>query len=910
MAAMIRWLLIVCCLVLATPVQAAIYIVDKNHGAASDSYNTTQAQSESTPWRTIQKCLNTVTAGNTCQVKNGVYAEAVTLISSGTSDTNRIIVENFPGHAPIIDGTGLNNHGVCIRCNATVSQTIAYVTWRGFEIRNSVFTGIKFKNANNLIIERNYVHDNGLSATGSGSAGIQGVSGINVTIRSNHVHHNGGNGTPRNHCFYISGSNYFIVNNIITYCLGSGMQTRSVPTSLGPTAAYNNFDNNIIANNTFAYMQFSAGVIMDPNGGSMTNNQFINNIFYQNADLSAGSPNGIQVNTGVTGTVAVKNNISYSTVGPTNFFMAPTCGANCTLSNNCPTSQAANCGTQPQMVNAPANIPASPDYSLVAGSLAINFGTPVSGLTANGLPDAGAFESLGGFSAASVSGNNIDVTIGMSVNTPLLPATGQTGWTVNNGRTVTSAVKLSGTDSVVRLTFDGAACTGGQTWTVSYSPGNVSDSAKIWTANQKLFAFSNQPVTNDCGGGGSSPPGTPHIIYPLNDGSGTTASDTSGNNLHGTLSATAPTWVTGTIDGALDFADQTDNYVTVPYGSGVNPTTQSVTVCMLVAPDSTTNNRDYMGPPPGGSENQYSYLSIKNGTWAIGVQTNGAATNNEFPVQAGYSLVCMEFDAVTDRLTLIVNAVRGTTTSGNGASVKTMTSFTWAGNWTFGKASGHLTSTAPGCVVDHVVLYTSTLTQQQHTDLYQSLVTPSPPPPSSTREQKGHKFQRPFKKAGVAEDLRGVDEEARVSRGGYVDVVIQLDCTGDDCPSFAPRIHRSIDGGATYAQINDVCGVICFRGTSTDPDLVSADVTCCLTGALTEVDGPTNFSSAAVPNITLVQDSSITLRYKLKVAADATVGQEIYLKVFDQNGNELEGGYTPALGAKLTVKDYANGGGF
>lgn len=658
-------------------------------------------------------------------------------------------------------------------------------------------------------------------------------------------------------------------------------------------AARTQIYNNIIYNSNGKTVGSSLnnGIIGMANSGAVTDSRIYNNTIYNVVDGGWAIGIGAEVGTGH----EVRNNIAYQTGGIS-------IGAGRGTASN-------NLTTDPSFVNA-----AGADFSLTSGSPAINAGTTTglpTGRFSNGLPDQGAHETFVP-TLAQATGNNIDITLGMSGYVPVQVTTA--GWTVNNGRTVTSAVRLPSSDSIVRLTFSGAPCASSETWTVSYTPGATTDSALIGGAignkNQRLNAITNLSVNASActGGGGGSPPANSGIIYDMNSISGTNVPDTSGNANHGTTTG-SPTVVTGLIDDALSFADGVDDFITAPHGSGIDPTTQSGTYCILVSPDSTTDARTYMGTPFG--TNQRFFLSTISGTWAFGIQGSTIGQNNDFPVSSGWQFPCIEFNATTDKATLIVNATRGTTENGTtGASIKPYTSYTFAGNLTIGKANGFVTSVSPGGDIDHFVYYPNVLTQQEMTELYQSLIPPPPPPESSVRKQAAHQWERPYYKGGVAEALRVVNGDAQVMRGGFVDLVVQIDCEDDDCPSFSPRLYRSIDDGATYSQVNDLCGVTCFRGDSSDPDLVRGTVECCLTGALTENDGPTNFTTAAVPSVTLSQDHSFTLRYKLKVDSSATPGQVIYFKVFDQNGNALEGAYTPTLGAKLTVKDYSNGGGF
>jgi len=105
----------------------------------------------------------------------------------------------------------------------------------------------------------------------------------------------------------------------------------------------------------------------------------------------------------------------------------------------------------------------------------------------------------------------MDVTCSMAFNTPVSPASGLTGWTVNNGRTVTSADRKSGADTIITITFDGASCVDTETWTYTYSDTGATDTtdcadrgrgvgAKCSGMNQPLFNISATTSVNQCAG--------------------------------------------------------------------------------------------------------------------------------------------------------------------------------------------------------------------------------------------------------------------------------------------------------------------------------------------------------------------------------------------------------------------------
>lgn len=132
----------------------------------------------------------------------------------------------------------------------------------------------------------------------------------------------------------------------------------------------------------------------------------------------------------------------------------------------------------------------------LTGSACENAGTAI-GLPANGSPDIGCcelFTATGG----TVTGNDASVQLDMALNTPVASLTAA-NFTVDNGRTVTG-VQLVGS-SIVKVTFDGAACTAPQTWNVTYAAGTLRDSILIGNSiNQKGKSFGPITMTNNCAG--------------------------------------------------------------------------------------------------------------------------------------------------------------------------------------------------------------------------------------------------------------------------------------------------------------------------------------------------------------------------------------------------------------------------
>jgi hypothetical protein len=141
---------------LGTPLPPGTYYV-------SISGNDANPGTLAAPWRHIQYAMDRIGAGSTVNVLTGVYNEYVTFKNSGSSG-NYVVLQNYTGNTPVIDGTGLPISGEVGLVTIANKQ---YVKLVGFEIRN-------------------------LKAGGVSSAFPQGVSirgnGAFIEVRNNKVH--------------------------------------------------------------------------------------------------------------------------------------------------------------------------------------------------------------------------------------------------------------------------------------------------------------------------------------------------------------------------------------------------------------------------------------------------------------------------------------------------------------------------------------------------------------------------------------------------------------------------------------------------------------------------------------------------------------------------------------------------
>ena len=146
-----------------TPTSTPAPILPPGTYYVSTSGNDTNPGTLAAPWRHIQYAMDRVGGGSTVNVLTGVYNELVTFKNSGSSG-NYVVLQNYSGNTPIIDGAGLPISGEVGLVTIANKQ---YVKLIGFEIRN-------------------------LKAGGASSAFPQGISvrgnGAFIEILNNKVH--------------------------------------------------------------------------------------------------------------------------------------------------------------------------------------------------------------------------------------------------------------------------------------------------------------------------------------------------------------------------------------------------------------------------------------------------------------------------------------------------------------------------------------------------------------------------------------------------------------------------------------------------------------------------------------------------------------------------------------------------
>lgn len=152
------------------------------------------------PWRTIQKAADTLVAGETVFVRDGVYKEFVTIQKSGSKEGGYISYKAYSGEKPVLDGKDMNiddeNRALMYLSNAS------YIIVDGFEMRNVLAddpdvypAGIRIREGGHHIqLLNNDVHDI-VNKTKEGNAHGIHIYGnseeemSDIVIKGNKVHH-------------------------------------------------------------------------------------------------------------------------------------------------------------------------------------------------------------------------------------------------------------------------------------------------------------------------------------------------------------------------------------------------------------------------------------------------------------------------------------------------------------------------------------------------------------------------------------------------------------------------------------------------------------------------------------------------------------------------------------------------
>jgi hypothetical protein len=877
MAAIVRWIFL---LVFFLPAlsQATTYYVATTGSDSNDGL------SESTPKLTVRHCVSIMVAGDTCYVRGGTYTETDT-IRFGTTGTqaNPIKLLAYPNESPVITwATQTSNDRILILNTAGDEVAMGWITISGFEIHHG-YNGIKFHSVHNSTISHNWLHDHAQSA-------ILGIGGHHDVITRNILNHNGPIATDPtstlSHGIYLHGSDMTISNNLIYDNLGYGIQQNGSSSSvfnsaIHPSADFALAQRWIVVNNTIAYNINWAGIVVW--GNDCDSSRYENNIIYENATtLSTGSLQGIDCVgcSGSTG-IGIKNNHFYASGSGGQVGIDTTFNADLVSSGNVTNVSA------PAFVNGGSNsLPASPDFRLTASS-------PVNIALANEFPNndtnvVGAYKTIGACTA-SITTNKMTLTCPLSTATPVqnLSSTGVsigcTGTSCPGSHSVSSVSRVVGSTTQIEIVIAGiagdACVSTNQNWNVSYDAalGTWSGNDNIGNypgIHQKFFSFTSLSATNACTGSGpTSYPSGYHIWLKFDDGSGINANDESANSLDGTLT-NGPTWGAGKTGSGVVTTGGTQ-HVAIPYGNGIDPSSQSLTIAfgVNIPAGQEALSRNYFGAPLG--TNQRFYISTSGGTWRLGVQSSNDATAGNIAVTSGWHNVCLVANSGTDVATLYIDGVAST----SAGAVKSYTSYSLAGDFDLGRIADVTTNAAAG-TYDDFLLYTSVKDCAAIASAFNAGVAT----PSGTFAQAAIQFQ------GVILDPTSTPivigpavQTIEVPAGGGAVLLFQIHCQNiSDCSSTSFRLVYAKNGSGVWTQIPaiDSDGTWMW-GSSSDAHMNTGVRSTRLTGSCTVTNGTTQVIPGATPTVDLPQDGCTIMAYIVRVGSTQAGNYFDYKLQFD-----------------------------
>ena len=726
-----------------------------------------------------------------------------------------------------------------------------------------------------LLVQRNEMTDNP-----GGGAQIYPGPWTDVQFLNNHIHHTNTCASSSNGGIVVGTDTDPDGGDITGVILaGNIINNINVDTSHGIGAGirvYNNHggarvvDGTLIHNNTI-YKVF--------NNASSGSNEYC-------VHIATGS-----TNTDVTNNIMTECGGNGSTVAYLNNGTGTTTATNaCKGTENCPSkvtiTDAFSCLVDPD--NGDFRLQNSTNPCLNAGT-SVDTRPIVVNLT-----DIGAYEQ-GELASASVVSGIIEATI--SVMTPgLVPSSGILGFSLacvgcTGSPVVVAANVKSGSDNIVQLTVSGITSPG--TCTITLGSTNMTDSLFIGgpTGNAQFIRSIGDTVSGTCDNSpGGALPGNPIAYYKLNEGVGTLANDETVNNNDGGVS-TGVSWATvyqGT--GLRVPTDATFRHLNVPSLGPLDPSAADFGTCAIVKPD-TLHSQKVVASFGGNGVGQRLYVGFVTVggqlQWGIGVQGSGFSTGSEFPATAQLTFVCLVGDATANTVTLWVNGVKGT---GTNTSVKSVTSYTTVGTLRYGN-DGSFSTNNGGFDLDEVYVWNTKPSDADIQTLYATLF----PAGASLAcyKQQDHQWQRVYTNASFTPENIGLPgASVEVVANGAVALVIQVDCVGSAGVDIAFRPRYSIDGTNFNLPIPDTIGAdnISMWGLVNDPLVNQYAVGCCISGALTPNSGVTLVEATVSPTIALAQNHSYVLRLIIRVGNIA--GQSRYIRLYQDNGAVLIGGYT------------------
>lgn len=884
--------------------------------SGSDSNTCADSENINTPKLTFASAVACLNAGDTLYIRGGTWTQRIDLQNPSKTGTSSgwITIAGYPGETVTIRYTdsvyagygpirarGARGYFIFENLILDGSTSADEVKWQirdgnhHFILRNVEIKGFPtsalYIQGNNITITHCKLHDS--SGPQNLGYGIYWNSGNDGVVEHTEIYNQPGGGVqaypgPINNLHFRH--NYIHDNNQNTTKAIGGIIVANEPTHSPPQPVTNVFIySNIFSNNGSHATAGSASGVRVDGTTAVSNIKVFNNVMYGNKTQGFRS-------TGPTTGLELRNNII------TNNGTVNSLGSFTASHNACTSGETCGSTGKVTLTSVETCTVSTSDFRLKQGTNPCrNAGTAVSTrLSLIGLTDIGPYEQGEVIAAAVVSGF-VEATVSVVMG-GLIPSTGISGFTVacvgcTGTPSVSAATIVSGT--VIRLTIIGITSNG--TCTISLGSSNLKDSGYVGPSSlgysQYVNSVSGLAVSGTCQnteGGGTSLPGTPYIVYEFDDN----LSDTSGNNLH-IVNSSGTSFVTAKHYKGLKTDLGQNDYAEIPYFSGVNPSTQSLTIAggVYIDPADVCQLHAVGGTDPG--VNQYFHLYYSGCTWKMLIQDN-AVVNTEFSVQSGWNHVCINLNAATDTATMYINRTPGAV---SGGSVQTYTSFNFAGNFRIGRFVGSGLAAGPNHIYDRWVVYTSV---EDCTQIYDNWEPPSGTWTGTLSMVAGRFYMAKTDPAGALIPLAPANNtNITLPPGAAAGVALQTDCTTANCSAIGQRLYYSCaacPSGGTEMPVPDSASTDGVRlwGGSLESGLLSGAQGANLAGALAHTSGGTHLTASSVLVVDLPQNGSTVERWLVVIEQWVAEGKTFCFKAKEQTGTALNG-YTPSGGICLTT---------
>lgn len=448
-------------------------------------------------YTTINGACAAESPADTIYVRAGTYIEYIAdCLSSGTSATALTSLIGWPGETVIVRPA---SYGGGFGCAIHIGNTRSFILVQNIDFRATNCSGgasVRIGNSANPTPRPNYIILRQIIASNNPIASGILAAADNFEVSNSEISSNGD--SSLDHGFYWSaGSVGTFLRNRFENNSGVGVQFYKYSThgtfkwnfckGNGAVCLAMGGDTETISYNVMIASATATRVLQLSTGEQTVRNSVVShNVFYR-----SGTASGTGFLKTRSGTLTASNNIA---IGFTTGFSDTT--STWTLINNRTSGTATDIWTSPS----------SDNFTLKAGSVAIDAGTSCGGAYNGSSCDQGAHE-VPVFSSCAVSSGAtsvVRVTFTNNLSPPMLPASSVTGVTFRkNGASnaVVSSARVG--DNIYDFTVT-SAYVGGDTVDLSLAPGstNLTDSALVGNTRNQPFitTLTNQSCTNNAGG--------------------------------------------------------------------------------------------------------------------------------------------------------------------------------------------------------------------------------------------------------------------------------------------------------------------------------------------------------------------------------------------------------------------------